>query len=308
MNTLNRLMVGLDLTIMDETLINYAAFLAAELQIEKVYFIHVEKSLEVPNELLQNLQRENLPADETIRQAIEAKVFPAFERMPQVGVEVLVEEGSPLKELLHWSKVKQVDMMLVGRKLRLRGSGVLAQKLLRTGRVGVLFVPETYDRPNLQRVVVSTDFSEYSEMALDRVLHSALAKPEIRVICLHVYQVPTGYRTLGISYEDFDKRMRGFAEEKFNNLMKRFPELGDRAELMLVRQEDEDEIGELVVMESKRARADMLVVGAKGMSAAALFVLGSVTEKILRHDMDIPLMIFKKKDEEIGFLDALLTP
>ncbi|MFD2516036.1 universal stress protein [Pontibacter locisalis] len=308
MNTLNRIMVGLDLTIMDETLINYAAFFAAELQIEKVYFIHVEKSLEVPNELLQKLQRENVPADETIRQAIEAKVLPAFENIPQVEVEVMVEEGNPLKELLHWSKVKQIDMMLVGRKLRLRGSGVLAQKLLRSGRLGVLFIPEAYDRPNLQRVVVSTDFSEYSEMALDRVLHSAMAKPEIRVICLHVYQVPTGYRTLGISYEDFDKRMRGFAEEKFSNLMKHFPDLEDRAELMLVRQEDEDEIGELVVMEAKRARADMLVVGAKGMSAAALFVLGSVTEKIMRHDMDIPLMIFKKKNEEIGFLDALLTP
>jgi len=298
----------LDLSPMDDILIRYAAFLSAELQIEKMYFIHVEKNLEVPHELLQDLQREQLPADETIRHAIAAQVQPAFAQMPAVAVEVLVEEGTPLKELLHWSKIKQVDMMLVGRKLRLRGSGILAQKLLRTGRMGVLFVPETYDQPRLQRVVVSVDFSEYSEMALDRVLHSALSRPAVQVGCLHVYQVPTGYRTLGISYEDFDKRMQGFAQDKFSKLMARFPDLGDRAELLLVRQGDEDDIGELIVLEAKRARADLLVVGAKGMSAAALFVLGSVTEKILRNDMDIPLMIFKKKNEDIGFLDALLNP
>ena len=307
MNTLKRLMVGLDLTSMDETLINYAAFLSAELQIEKIYFIHVEKSLEVPHELLKNLERTNLPADEGIRDMIHSKVGPAFAGLGQVEVEVLVEEGTPLKELLHWAKVKQIDLMLMGRKLRLRGSGVLAQKMLRTGRIGILFVPETFE-PKLKRIVVSVDFSEYSEMALDRVLHSALSKPDIHVFCLHVYQVPTGYRTLGMTYEAFDERMRGFAQEKYDKLIERFPELRERAELVLVRQGDTDDIGELVVLEAKRARADLLVIGAKGMSAAALFVIGSVTEKILRYDMDIPLLVFKKKDEDMGFLDALLNP
>lgn len=300
-------MVALDLTAMDETLVQYAAFLTQELQVQKIYFIHVEKSLEVPHELRDGLQRSDLPADETIKQQIMTLVGPAFGQLHEAEVEVLVEEGTPLKELLHWARVKQVDLMLVGRKLRLRGSGVLAQKLLRSGRVGVLFVPENYE-PRLRTITVSVDFSPYSEMALDRVLHSALGKPDVHVVCLHVYQVPTGYRTLGMSYEDFDARMRGFAEEKYDRLLSKFPELRERAELVLVRQEDNDEIGELVVLEAKRARADILVIGAKGMSAAALFVLGSVTEKVLRYDLDIPLLVFKKRDEEVGFLDALLTP
>ncbi|RIJ41766.1 universal stress protein [Pontibacter oryzae] len=307
MNTLNRLMVALDLTPMDATLIPYAAFLCAELQVEKVYFIHVEKSLDLPSEFLQGMERGNLPTDEGIREDIMTKVGPAFQGLPQTQVEVLIEEGTPLKELLHWAKVKQIDLMLVGRKLRLRGSGVLAEKILRTGRVGVLFVPETFE-PKLQRVVVSLDFSKYSEMALDRVLHSALAKPDIHVICLHIYQVPTGYRTLGMTYESFDQRMQGFAREKYENLLSKFPELTERAELVLVRQDDNTDIGQLVVLESKRNRADMLVIGAKGLSAAALFVIGSVTEKVLKYDMDIPLLVFKNKEEDMGFLDALLSP
>lgn len=306
MNTLKRLLIGLDLTPMDDTLIHYAAFLSAELYVEKVCFIHVEKSLEVPGELRQNLQRENVSAEEGLRQLIASKVAPVFEQLPKVETEILVEEGTPLKELLHWSKIKDIDLMLVGRKLRMRGSGVLAQRILRSGRLSVLFVPEMYE-PRLRRVVVSVDFSQYSEMAMDRVLHSALSKKEVQVVCLHVYKVPSGYITLGMSYEAFDERMRGFAQEKYEQMMERFPELKNRAELVLVRQGEQDDIGELVVMEAKRARADMLVIGAKGMSAAALFVIGSVTEKVLRHDLDIPLLVFKNKDEEIGFLDALLN-
>ena len=298
-------MVGLDLTPMDETLISYAAFLSAELQIEKVYFIHIVKSLDVPQELLNDLEHQQLPADENLRQQISERVNSAFAGI-STETAVLVEEGVPLKGLLHWSKIKQIDLMLVGRKLRLRGSGILAQKLLRVGKVGVLFVSETAE-PHLNNILVSVDFSEYSEMALNRVLHSALNRPNVNVYCLHVYQVPTGYRTLGMTYEAFEERMRGFAQEKYDRLLSKFPELRERAQFIMVKQGHEDDIGALVVMEAKRVRADMLVIGAKGLTAAAHFVLGSVTEKILRHDMDIPLLVFKKEKEEVGFLDALLS-
>lgn len=301
-------MIGLDLTEMDETLIRYTAFLCSISQIEKVYFIHAEKSLELPDELVASFPQGHLPTDEKIKEMVEQRVAQYFSpgSPVEVEVEVQVVEGSPLKELLHWSKVKQIDMVLVGRKLRLRGSGVLAQKLLRTGRVSVLFVPETAE-PVLNHIVVSVDFSDYSMMALDRILHSALARPEVQITCLHVYQVPTGYITLGISYEDFDKRMQGFAHDKFEQVLAQFPGLAERAKLKLVKLDDEDEIGELIVLEAKRSRADMLVIGAKGKSAAALFVLGSVTEKILRNNSDIPMIVYKKAKEEIGFLDALLS-
>ncbi|WP_299708685.1 universal stress protein [uncultured Pontibacter sp.] len=305
MNTLKRIMVGLDLSEMDDTLIRYTAFLCSISEIEKVYFIHAEKSLDIPAEILEGMPNGMTP-DEKIRVAMEEKVRSYFGSESQAKIEVQVVEGSPLKELLHWSKVKQIDMVVVGRKFHMRGSGVLAQKILRSGRVSVMFVPENED-PILNHIMVSVDFSEYSMMALDRILHSALTRPEVNITCLHVYQVPTGYITLGMSYEDFDERMQGFARDKFEQVLSRFPELRDRATLRLVKQENEDDVGELIVIEAKRARADMLVIGAKGKSAAALFVLGSVTEKILRHNDDMPMIVYKKEKEEIGFLDALLS-
>jgi len=305
MNTLNRLLVGLDLTAVDDTLIAYTAYLSAELQVGQVTFIHVEKDLEVPSELLPNLQREGGSIGDSMQDMITTKVRTMFSQLPQVETEVLVVEGNPFKQLLHWAKEKQVDLILVGRKLRLSGSGVLGQKLLRSGRNSMLFVPEAF-KPRLRQIVLSSDFSKYSEMALGRVLQAVAHKSDVQMSCVHVYEVPSGYITLGMSYVEFDERMQGFAREKYARMLSHFPELQDRCDLILVRKREQEDVGALVTMEAKRIHADLLVIGAKGMSGAAVFMLGSVTEKVLQHDMDIPLLVFKNKDEKVSFLDALI--
>ncbi|NEM98745.1 universal stress protein [Pontibacter burrus] len=306
MDTLNHIIVGLDLSEMDETLISYTALLCAKPGIERVVFLHVRKDSDVPDEVFESFGGRGSSEDETIHQHLSMQVLQHFAQLPHVQTEVVIMEGSPLKELLHLAKQHQADLFIVGRKLRISGSGILPRKLLRNGRLSVLFVPETGE-PKLEHLVVGIDYSDYSMLALDQVLHTALNRPGLRITCLHVYDVPTGYITLGIKYEDFETRMRRFAEEKFEQVLTRFPELRERASLKLVKQEQGDDVAGIVLLEAKRARADMLVIGAKGKSAAALFVLGSITEKILNKDNDIPLMVFKKKNEEIGFLDALIS-
>jgi len=305
MDTLNNIIVGLDLSEMDDTLIWYTAFLCSNPSIERVTFLHVKKETDVPDEVLEGFGGRGSSENDTIHQHISMQVVQFFAQLPHVQTEVVIKEGSPLKELLQLAKQHEADLFIVGRKLRLSGSGILPRKLLRNGRLSVLFVPETCE-PKLEHLVVGIDYSDYSMLALDQVLNTALNRVGLKITCLHVYDVPTGYITLGIKYEDFEARMRGFAEEKFEQVLTRFPELRERASLKLVKQEQGDEVAGIVLLEAKRARADMLVIGAKGKSAAALFVLGSITEKILDKDNDIPLMVFKKKNEEIGFLDALI--
>ncbi|WP_187260812.1 universal stress protein [Pontibacter beigongshangensis] len=305
MFVLKQVMVALDLTEMDDTLIRYAAYISQQSAIEKVFFIHTEKSLDMPDELMSGLSRQQTSTELTIRDSILKKVQTYFSDLPQVEVVVFVVQGTPVKEILNLSKQEQVNLLIAGRKLHLRGSGVLPQKLLRSGKVSVLFVPEN-NKPKLNKAVVAIDFSEYSLMALDRMLITAMHRPGMEVECLHVYEVPTGYITLGESYESFDKKMQGFAKQKFDQVLARYPELAGRAFLRLVKQEHNDDLGEVIVLEAKRSEADLLVVGAKGKSAIALFIVGSVAEQVLHHNNDIPLLVFRNEKEEVGFLDALL--
>ncbi len=305
MDIIKRLLVGLDLTPMDDSELHYAAFLCSQSAVEKVYFVHVEKSLELPDELMGAGLTKEQSVKDAIFKSLEERIQKYFGPVPKVEKVISVVEGEPVKEILKLAKREDIDLLLVGRKMELKGSGVLPQKLLRASRMSVLFVPENSEAI-MRKIVVSIDFNEYSMMALDRILHSALTRPEIEIQCLHIYEVPPGYITLGTSYEEFDLRMQANANKRFEDVLERFPELRTRAALKLVKRQHDDDMGEIVVLEAKRLRADLLVIGAAGKSAAALFMLGSVTEKILDSDNDIPLLVFKRKDEKIGFLDALL--
>ncbi len=306
MNELKNLLVALDYTRMDEVVVCYIAFLSSMMPVEKVHFVHVKRKVGMPSELLQMLDIVDEPETHpNLEHDMKALIQQYFGRMNHVETDLKITSGDPLRELLRLSKDKNTDLMVTGRKLRLRGSGVLANKLVNTGKTSVLFVPETAE-PNLQRIVVSTDFSEYSEMTLRHVLDMAKYRPGIEIICMHVYDVPTGYITLGVSYDTFEAKARHYAEEKFDVVLKEFPELQGRACLNLVKKGPADDTGEIIVMEAKRLHADVLAIGARGLSGASLFMLGSVTEKVIRTNTDIPLLVFKKKDENLSFIDALI--
>lgn len=306
MYALKKLLVTMDFTRMDEIQVCYTAFLCSILPIEKIYFVFVRLKQDIPQEVLQSLNLAEVPAPHPeALQEMQKLVHHYFGSIKNVQTEIIVKDGYPLKELLKVSKQNEIDLIVTGRKLRLRGSGILSHKLVHTGGVSVLLIPETA-MPELKHVVVSIDFSEYSKMTLAYIQQIASSQPNLQVTCLHVYEVPTGYISLGISYEEFDARTRNFAEEKFEKLMAEFPELKGRTYFSLVRKNLQDDTGEVIVLEANRARADLLVVGARGISWAALLMMGSVTEKVIRKNDDIPLLIFKNKNENLSFVDALI--
>lgn len=61
-------LVGLDLTEMDANLIRYASVIARDYNFTKVYFIHVEKNLELPEQVVKEYDEVITPVDEGIEQ------------------------------------------------------------------------------------------------------------------------------------------------------------------------------------------------------------------------------------------------
>jgi len=57
-------MVGLDFTATDATLVRYTLFFCRHFQPEKIYFINVQRHLDVPDSVLQEFPNIEKPRDE----------------------------------------------------------------------------------------------------------------------------------------------------------------------------------------------------------------------------------------------------
>jgi hypothetical protein len=70
MEGIKRVLVALDLTEMDETLIRYIARLSNEIELEQVYFFNVMKSLEIPEKIIEKYPNLIAPMDETTKREL----------------------------------------------------------------------------------------------------------------------------------------------------------------------------------------------------------------------------------------------
>jgi nucleotide-binding universal stress UspA family protein len=294
-------MVGLDLSKADQTLIQYTRFLCSFLDISHIYFLHVEKTLEW--EGLEEEMDIREPKDESLQQRMADSIRDMFAGT-EIEVDIEVVEGDPARELLHWAKIKQVDLVVIGKKVDEDGTGVVPDLMARKAPCSVLIV--TSNAPiKLDRIVIPIDFSKYSEMALEEVAAFKRRAPGIVLMGHMVSRVPVGYYKTGKSHEEFEQIMRGNLQKKFDDFI-----ATHRAEGLQIKPiitiEDKKSIGETIHDIAKEHHADLIIIGAKGHSAASVLLLGSVTERMIRRDKHIPILILKKKGETLGFLEALL--
>jgi hypothetical protein len=63
--------------------------------------------------------------------------------------------------------------------------------------------------------------------------------------------------------------------------------------------------GEILLKEAHKINADMILLGSRGRTKSAAILLGSVAEKLVMANNVLPMLIFKKKGETVGFFEAL---
>lgn len=293
-------MVGLDLSKMDDVLVKKTALLSKILGIEKLYFIHVAKDLSLPEEITKNFPDLVAPADESvkadIRGIINENTFPS-----DIDLEVVVEEGKPMDTVLRWAKIKDVDLIIMGRKESLEGSGSLAKNMAHRAPCPVLFLTEKAAAKVPEKILIPMDFSDYSRMSLE-FAQSLSKQTGAKLLGLHVYSVPTGYYKTGKSYEEFAEIMEGHAKDDF----KKFFEKNTLEPIdCLYKCKDDGNEGRFIIRVSLEEKADMILMGSRGRTASAAALLGSVAEKLVNINNSIPMLVFKKKGETMTFMDAL---
>lgn len=301
MKFFSKAMIGLDLTEMDDILIKKTAVFIKFLGIEKCYFLHVAKNLEIPKEILSQYPDLIAPTDESIEAIIKSKLK-EFNFPEDIETEVFVEEGShPLDTFLRWAKIKDVDLIIMGRKDTLIGNGVLADGVAKKAPCSVLLVQEKRPIKFPKKILIPTDFSSHNHMIYEfaEVIADKLAA---ELVPMHIYEVPHGYSKTGKTFEEFSEIMKENAHTDFKKFVAKHhhPELN--CEMVL---NEGKNPGSLILEFAQKIDADMILLGSRGRTTSAAILLGSTAEKLIHANKYLPMLIFKKKGETMGFFDAL---
>ncbi|MFB0532214.1 MAG: universal stress protein [Desulfatiglandales bacterium] len=297
-----RILVGISFTHQDGASIRYAALISRMARSQKIIFLHVASTLDVPEDLRTEYPGLFQPVDEYARHEMEALVKKYFEGYPDTQIEYDVVEGSPLIEFLRRAKEQEIDLIVMRKRRRPTAGGTLFEKLARKAPCSVLFVPEG-SKAWFTNILVPVDFSENSLDAMDAAVAIASASVGIQEIyCLHVYSVPIGYSRTGKSYRQFAQIMKGHAEKNYQEFIRKIDLKGLSVTPIFKLEKKAYKGIEGVIKDLQKC---LLVIGARGRKAGAGVLLGSVTEYLIR-TTTTPLLAVKKKGTGMGLLDALL--
>ncbi len=294
-------LVALDLTEMDDYIIQYTAMISKLMSLERILFVHVEKNLELPQELMEKFPDLMAPLDESIKEDIKHKVDKHF-RDTDIELDYIVREGNTINKILKISRVKNVDLIIMGRKQSLKGSGIVSSHIARISPCSLLFVTENYQM-EIKRVMVPIDFSKHSLMAI-RQGQEIAEKAGAEVSLSHVYNVPVGYTKTGKSLQEFAAIMKKHAQNDCKVFFEKNSLTFDApCEYIL---NENHKPADLIYGYGKKVGANLIVVGSKGRTSASAFLIGSMAEKLALKDSDIPILIVKTKGEIMGFLESLM--
>ncbi len=303
MYPIKKIVVCLDLSEIDEILIEYASLMCTATNAEKLFFVHVSKALEIPKEIREEFP-DLLPADnETVLKRINTSIEGGFDKSLDVYTEIVLEEGSAPQKVAKFAKDNDVDLVIVGRKIELTGTGIIPQKLIRLINCNVLLIPEKNPQ-KLARILVPIDFSKQSGETVDMALRLSKLL-DLEIIFQNVYILPTGYLSTGKTEAEFSEIMKSHAKKDCVNFMRDFDLEGVRHDFIFT-QDDNRRPAMEIYQTALKSKASMIMVGSKGTTGAANILLGSVAEQLANYDSQIPLLITKNKEDSMSFFKALM--
>lgn len=316
MTTLHHWTIALDLSNTDFRLLEYSCLMAQILKPRRIDLVIVESVMDIPSILdaeLPDLRASHMAA-------VEKKLNErASQYLKHIDTEVYcqVYEGNPFTELLKHCSDQETDLLVMGKKPKKQGQGVIVRKMSRKGPCSLLVVPQEASL-HIDRIMLPIDFSEYSRDAIVKASNLCKNLPGSTLILEHVYQSANWYldqvheTTFEVEEhlqkrETLEQKLENYHREKLGSFMEEF-DLRDIACMTKITSHfnRQDSISYLIMQDARELEANLLIMGAKGKSRPLAVLMGSVAEKINRLNKKIPLLILRKKGDNTSLIRTLL--
>lgn len=301
METSKSWLVSLDLTNMDDLLLGYTSFLASKLNPEKITFMHILESANISKEMQELFPEIEDPEDlsSVIRQELEEKISSAFKNIE--STKLLLDEGDPTNAIIKQIKKQNPDLLVLGKKEKFKGEGILSKKIVRYVPGSVLFVPES-SRYQLHQILTPFNFNDHSAAAV-RFSEDLANKTDADVLLQHVYDYPAQFFPF-LPSNEFEEKMSKQLKKKYDEFKKEKGFTEDTEVVFTLNKQDR--VQNKIYDQSIQVQADLIVVGSKSKRTMASFLHEDLSDKIVNYGFGVPLLVYKDKSKNKGMLDSLL--
>lgn len=278
MDRFQRILVALARRDSDAQLIQYARMVAGLAPKATFDFVHVDERGSEPAQLSE----------------LETSVTRHFAEGAAHTCRIVA--GHREDELLRLAMETSADMILLGHQPSHSSRRALARRLAMKAPCSIWMAPNG-SPAEIRRVLAAIDFSSASAEAL--VVATSIAQRRGLRECeaLHVY-----FETSLAGVDEYREDVRGREQEAFHKFIRGLELHGVEVR---PRFEESPNVAHAIARAAAEDRADLVVMGTRGMSRSASILLGSQSEHAIMESR-VPVLVVKKKGERLGFLKLWL--
>jgi nucleotide-binding universal stress UspA family protein len=206
-----------------------------------------------------------------------------------IAVEVVLEDGDVIDEVLEKSKKLAAELVVMGthgrRGFRRLILGSVTERVLRQSETPVLSIPPSAPKPSpagpaFRRILCPVDFSPSSVAGLELAL--SLRQDQAELIVLHVvefYLPPVLGEAVAFDVSDLRERHRIEGRAKLEQLIPESSRDHTRLETVVL---DSGAPYREILRAAEREASDLIVMGVAGRSSADLAFFGSTANHVVR--------------------------
>lgn len=281
-----RLLLALDLSLMDETLIQYINYVSQVWPIEHIDFLHNIKHTELYS-IYEEIANDNIDLNRIIEKDIEETIKLNLKKELPYSIHISSENYT---ESYISSKAKELksDLVIIGQKSTLRGTGSMAKKLIRILHKNIMIIPEG-DIKQFKNVLIPTDFSNRSAKAFKMALKLNDFN-SFNIHSSHIYSIPSVYFPYIDREEAIDKAKKHL-NKKYSQFLKKH-HIKDNIPFELIYQ-TEHSVVETIKHQIQKQSIDLCIMSARGGNKLKSLLIGSLTNEFIQEGLGIPLIIIR---------------
>lgn len=295
-----RVMIALEGELHDDLILKYSAYLLSFFEVDQLFLLHVSPDLSLEPELQEKYKDVLAPKEENLEKFFEELHHYAFGEKAPHKLHIVLEEGQAFEKILRQCHIKDIDLLIMGRRASDTDHELIGARIAEQGPCSVLLIPET-SSCEINEVFLPLDFSSAGQGAV-HFSKELMQVCDAEVNCLHFFNPARGYLKSAEAEKELRQDIKAKAQQEWLDYKEEL-KLEETWTCELI--ENRGQAPTHAIFLAEQSGSDLIVISSKGRTASASVLMGSFAKETVRMNRKIPIIILKRKRENLDFFGAL---